>query len=174
MNQEIVALVEHARSDDLPLSQQHAAFAELVHRFEESALGWSLERLDDPEEAKDATQDAFIAAWLKLRQLREPAAFGVWLKRLIATQCGRRRRKSARREGLPKTGHPEAGQCYFERRELERSLVSAMSTLSESEYRVVVLFSWSCFTFSAGKSTRSPEFSECHVALSGSVSTRRA
>jgi RNA polymerase sigma-70 factor (ECF subfamily) len=140
MNQDIVALVDHARNDDLPIYQQHAAFAELVHRFEESAFCWSLDLLDDPEEAKDATQDAFVTAWLRLRQLREPAAFGAWLKRLVATQCRRRRRKSRSSEVLCEPRQREAGQCYLERRELQRSLVTAMSSLSESEYRVVVLF----------------------------------
>src|SRR5688572_32513576 len=99
MNEDLATIIERARSDDVPVDQQHVAFAELVIRFEERAFGWALHLLDDPEEAKDATQDAFVAAWLKLRGLRDPAAFGVWLKRLIATQCSRRRRKRRETQG---------------------------------------------------------------------------
>src|SRR5687768_3929589 len=104
MNSEIATLVERARNDDLPVDQQHVAFAELVRRFEEAAFGWSFRLLGDPDEAKDATQDAFITAWLKLRQLRDPAAFGAWLRRLIATHCSRRRRN--RSDGLPGENDP--------------------------------------------------------------------
>src|SRR3954452_3306198 len=137
MSADIASIVERARNDDLPVDQQHAAFAELVRRFEESAFGWSLQLLDDPEEAKDATQDAFITAWLKLRQLREPAAFGAWLKRLVATQCRRRRRKSRGDElrGVSDVAHDES-----DHRERQRLLASAMSRLTEAEHRVVVLF----------------------------------
>jgi RNA polymerase sigma-70 factor, ECF subfamily len=80
----IAELVESARDDSLPLDEQHAAFAELVRRFEEAAFAWALQRTHDPEEARDVCQEAFLAAWVKLRQLREPAAFAGWLRRIIA------------------------------------------------------------------------------------------
>ncbi|MFL6247688.1 MAG: RNA polymerase sigma factor [Vicinamibacterales bacterium] len=138
MNQEIAALVVRARNDDLPVDRQHDAFAELVHRFEETAVDWSLRLLDDPEEAKDAAQEAFLTAWLKLRQLRDPAAFGAWLKRLIATQCSRRRRKASSTELLCESS--AVTQCWFERREQQRTLAAAISKLPETEHRIVVLF----------------------------------
>src|SRR5437870_12428289 len=90
MNHDVAALVGRARNDELSIDQQHAAFAELMRRFEESAFSWSLRLLDDPEEAEDAPQDAFLAAWLKLRQRRDPTAFGARLKRRIASQCNPR------------------------------------------------------------------------------------
>ncbi len=141
----LASLVDRARNDDLPVDQQHAAFAELVRRFEEAAFAWSLQLLGDPDEAKDVTQDAFLTAWLKLRQLREPAAFGAWLKRLIATQCNRRRRKRVVEgvipsavEGSPpdSAGDPSTALGMTHGMTLAR----AMTRLSESEYRVVVLF----------------------------------
>ena len=138
MSMEIASIVERARNDDLLLDQQHAAFAELVGRFEEAAFGWSLRLLDDPEEARDATQDAFLDAWLKLRQLREPAAFGAWLKRLVATQCRRRRRRS---RGELRLGRGVAGtHDPSEHRETQRLLAAAMCRLTEAEHRIVVLF----------------------------------
>jgi len=140
MNGDIAAIVDRARNDDLPVDQQHAAFAELVRRFEEPAFGWSLQWLDDPEEAKDVTQDAFITAWLKLRQLRDPAAFGAWLKRLVATQCNRRRRKNRGTEPLCERKLRALTEFRFEHREKQRLLATAMSRLSEPEHRVVVLF----------------------------------
>jgi RNA polymerase sigma-70 factor (ECF subfamily) len=122
-------LVERARNEELPLDQQHAAFAELVRRFEESAARWAFELLDDPEEARDAAQDAFLTAWRKLRQVRDPAAFGAWLKRLVATQCNRRRRKQRSVDYNPT---PPA--------EHDDTLANAISRLSEPHYRVVMMF----------------------------------
>ena len=138
MSTDIASIVEQARNGDLPLDRQHAAFAELVGRFEEAAFGWSFQLLDDPEEAKDATQDAFLDAWLKLRQLRDPAAFGAWLKRLVATQCRRRRRKG--RGELRLAGGVASMHDPSEHRETQRLLAAAMSKLTEAEHRVVVLF----------------------------------
>ena len=138
MQRDVADLVERARNDALAVSEQHAAFAELVRRFEESAFGWSLRRLDDAEEARDATQEAFITAWLKLRQLRDPAAFGAWLKRLVSTQCNRRIRNARREE--PASEREVATQADSEHREKRRFVARAISKLSEAEHRVVVLF----------------------------------
>jgi RNA polymerase sigma-70 factor (ECF subfamily) len=140
MNADIATLVDRARNDALPVDEQHAAFAELVRRFEESAFGWSLQLLDDPEEARDAAQDAFLTAWLKLRRLRDPAAFGAWLKRVIATQCSRRRRRSRITEPAGEETLRAVTECHLERRERQRHLAAAISRLPEAEHRVVVLF----------------------------------
>jgi RNA polymerase sigma-70 factor (ECF subfamily) len=140
MNRDLAAIVAEARNDSLPLDQQHAAFAELVRRFDECAFRWSFRLLDDPGEARDVTQDAFMTAWLKLRQLRDPAAFGAWLKRLVVTQCNRRKRKHRRTESLRQHELRGGTTSDFERRELQRCLAAAMAKLPDSEYRVVVLF----------------------------------
>ena len=86
-------LVRQARDPDAPLSDQHAAFAALVERFEEAAFATALRACDDMESARDACQEAFLVAWRALPQLREPDAFGGWLKRLVRTQCARTRRR---------------------------------------------------------------------------------
>lgn len=65
----------------------------LVERFEEMALASALPLSEDLEAARDACQEAFLVAWRLLPMLREPAAFGAWLKRLIRTQCARARRR---------------------------------------------------------------------------------
>jgi RNA polymerase sigma factor (sigma-70 family) len=58
------------------------AFAELVRR-RQSWLRALLRRLSrDAAMADDVAQRAFIAAWQKLSQLKEPAAFAGWLRSL--------------------------------------------------------------------------------------------
>lgn len=90
----IAALVERARDDSLPLSEQHAAFTELVRRFEEAAFAWALQRVHDPDEARDVCQEAFLTAWAKLRQLRDPAAFAGWLRRIVGRLRVRQQREA--------------------------------------------------------------------------------
>jgi RNA polymerase sigma-70 factor (ECF subfamily) len=140
MNPDLALVVDRARNDSVSVDEQHAAFAELVRRFEEAAFGWSLKLLDDPTEAQDATQDAFVTAWLKLRQLRDPAAFGAWLKRLVVTQCNRRRRRRRDSEFLSAEDLRAVPNAEHEHRDRQRLLAAAMSRLSETECRVVVLF----------------------------------
>lgn len=137
---DLVTIVDRARNDELPVDEQHAAFAELVRRFEEPAFVWSVQLLDDPDAAKDVAQEAFITAWLKLRQLREPSAFGAWLKRLIVTHCNRHRRKTRGTESPCEEEVCPLSNLELERRERQRLLAAAMARLSNAEYRVVVLF----------------------------------
>ncbi len=57
--------------------------------------------LGDDSDARDATQDAFLAAWRGLRGLRDPERFDAWLKRILVNSCravGRRRRRTSIRE----------------------------------------------------------------------------
>lgn len=74
-------LVDRARRGD------HDAFAELA--------GASISRLDsaawlilrDPDQAKDAVQNALVRAWRDLPTLRDPERFDAWLHRLLVRAC---------------------------------------------------------------------------------------
>src|SRR5262245_48234540 len=85
----VADLVRRARDPRATARARHAAFAILVERFEEMAFATALRACDGPESARDACQEAFLVAWRRLPALREPAAFGGWLKRLVRTQCSR-------------------------------------------------------------------------------------
>lgn len=62
-----------------------AAFGELFERFERHVFTVALRRLGNYAEAQELVQDVFIQAMQKLDQLRQPEAFGGWL-RMIATR----------------------------------------------------------------------------------------
>lgn len=130
---EVGRLVARARDERLPIGERHAAFEELVRRHDEAALAWALRRVDDLDDARDAVQDAFIAAWSKLDSLREADAFGAWLKRLVATAC--RRRRTAREVAAPAAPAPP-----FERSEARRELARPLAQLPRDQLRAVVLF----------------------------------
>lgn len=94
---DVADLVRRARDSRAPIAAQHMAFTRLVERFGEMAFATALRGSDDIEAARDACQEAFLVAWRMLPRLREPEAFGGWLKRLLRTQCARARR----RRGVP-------------------------------------------------------------------------
>jgi RNA polymerase sigma-70 factor (ECF subfamily) len=143
---DIAALAALAGDTSAPLPDRHRAFGRLVARFQDVAFGWALAALGgDRAAAEDAAQEAFAAAWLHLPALREPAAFPGWLRRLVATRCGRRtRRKEAATPPLPLAdgvmGAADGPHADYERRERAEAVRGAVARLPEAERSVVVLF----------------------------------
>lgn len=80
-------LVQQVQAGQGP--RQHAAFDELMRRFRGMAYHYALGILGDPQQAEDATQEAFLTAYKRINQLREPAAFPTWLRLIVRTQCDR-------------------------------------------------------------------------------------
>ncbi len=65
------------------------AFAVLVRRFQDMAVGYGYSILHDFQLAEDAAQEAFFEAYRTLSRLREPAAFAGWFRRIVFQQCDR-------------------------------------------------------------------------------------
>ena len=55
---------------------------ERLYRTHASRVHALARRMLSPDEAAEATQDAFVRAWQKIGQFRGEAAFGTWLHRL--------------------------------------------------------------------------------------------
>lgn len=60
-----------------------SAFAELIRRFERTALSVAYGCVSDASTAGDVTQEAFLRAWQRLGELKEPDRFGAWLTRIV-------------------------------------------------------------------------------------------
>ena len=63
------------------------AFEPLVSRYQNAAFATALNCVRDRADAQDIVQDAFVTAYCKLGQLRNPAAFGGWLRQIVANGC---------------------------------------------------------------------------------------
>ena len=74
------------------------AFEPLVRRYQNAAFAVAMGFLRDRTDAEDVVQDAFVAAYCKLSQLKDPAIFGSWLHRIVVNCCKewRRRQKVSR------------------------------------------------------------------------------
>ena len=61
------------------------AFEALFRAHRDSIFSIAMHYLRDRDAAEDVTQDAFVRAWDQLPKLREPAAFGGWLRTVSYT-----------------------------------------------------------------------------------------
>lgn len=130
-------LVERARNPALALREQHDAFAELVGRCQHIVFKWALSSLQNADDAREAAQDAFVTAWIRLPQLRDASAFIVWLKRIVRTQCHRRLRRRAAE--FPEAGSALTIENHASLSDDKALLASAIAGLPEGERDVVVL-----------------------------------
>lgn len=82
------------------------ALAALLERYRASLYAAAIRLLRDRDEARDAVQDTMLVAMARLDSLRDPAAVGGWLHRILRNTCFTYRRRSARCEP---TGQVDAG-----------------------------------------------------------------
>ena len=114
------------------------AFARLVDRYQNLALGYAYGWLGDSDRANDVAQEAFIDAFLHLHQLREPAAFAGWLRRIVHKHCDRQTRRRTVEPELQENqvqGPDAAAQRAQEARWVRR----AIEALPQHERLVVAL-----------------------------------
>src|SRR5579871_3745811 len=94
MNAEHVILVQRAQLKDA------AAFTQLVCTYQRMCLSIAFKVLSDATAANDVCQDAFIKAWQRLSDLREPGHFGTWLCGIVRNLAVDRIRRRKRSESL--------------------------------------------------------------------------
>lgn len=120
------------------------AFGELVGRYADQARRVARAVVQDPDDADDAAQDAFLSALVKLEQYDPSRPFGPWLMRIVANAAtDRRRRRRVRRaealdEGL--VAGAQRPDADTERELLGERLRQALAELPERRRLAVVLF----------------------------------
>jgi RNA polymerase sigma-70 factor, ECF subfamily len=82
------------------------AFGELVRRWERRIFALTYGMLGREEDARDATQETFLAAFRNLRGFRGEAKVSSWLHRIAVNQCiSRQRRSKVRSESALEDEH---------------------------------------------------------------------
>ncbi len=142
---DVDTIVVRAADPNSPSAARREAFGELVIRFQDMAFGCAFAVLGDVYLAQDTAQEAFVVAWQKLAQLREPAAFPGWFKRIVLTQCNRLLR-CKRLQVLPLDAGANAStddpgpHFSAERQDLLTKVLQAINALPENERLVTTLF----------------------------------
>ena len=133
----------------LAVGGDRSAFARLMEHYQSACYGLAWRLIGDPDQAADATQDAFIHAYDALRSYRG-GIFRSWLMRITANASYDILRRAQRRPttALPE---PEEGQAELpdigavnpveeaQKSELYRYLERALRLLPEDQRVAVVL-----------------------------------
>jgi len=85
------SLADRARNGDLD------AFEELMHARIDAIYRLSFAIVGDEADARDSTQETFIAAWRRIRGLRDPGRFDAWLQRIAVNSARMTLRSRGRR-----------------------------------------------------------------------------
>jgi len=115
------------------------AFAELVKRYERMVYAVALDILRNAHAAQDTAQDAFVAAYQKLRGLRKPAAFGSWLLKIARHQAIRRLRLRVKTLPLDEARLATTANCDGQFDVDSRGLLAAVTKLPAHQRQVVML-----------------------------------
>ncbi len=131
------------------LAGDKTAFGELITRYHGRALAFA-HRLLGSTYAEDAVQEAFLAAFLKLENLRDHDRFSAWILGILANVC--RSRLRLLREGyfhdvlggeaivgLRLEDFEPSAEAVFETRELHSLISDAIEALPEEQREAVRL-----------------------------------
>jgi len=144
---------------ELAVSQDSEAFGLIVRRWERKIFALCFGMLGREDEARDAAQETFIAAYRNLANFRGEAKVSSWLHRIAVNQCltVKRRAKTRSEEYLdeedggeerifvaPLSNSPARKAEQFERLKLVRT---AVSSLPSDLRQVVVMKEFEDMTF---------------------------
>jgi RNA polymerase sigma-70 factor (ECF subfamily) len=109
--------METATSDEQmverALSGDPEAFGEIVRRWERRIFALSFGMLGREEDARDATQETFLAAFRNLRGFRGEAKVSSWLHRIAVNQCITRQRRAKVRNETALEDEAEKNAAVF-------------------------------------------------------------
>ncbi|HLL74303.1 MAG TPA: sigma-70 family RNA polymerase sigma factor [Pyrinomonadaceae bacterium] len=145
-------LVERAVSGDAE------AFGEVVRRWERRIYALAYGILGREDEARDAAQETFVAAYRNLANFRGEAKVSSWLHRIAVNQCVTRRRRARVRGESSLEAEQEDGRAQFasavespthaaESRERAEAVRRAVAALPQELREVVVLKEFEGLTF---------------------------
>jgi len=146
-------IVERALSGDAE------AFGEIVRRWERRIFALAYGMLGREEDARDATQETFLAAFRNLRGFRGEAKVSSWLHRIAVNQCiTRQRRAKVRSESaLEEEQEKDAGSFatplrlspvrITERTQITHAVRRAVNSLPVELKQIVVMKEFEELTF---------------------------
>lgn len=142
-NTAYVRRVEDGELVEATLSGQSHAFGTLIERYERAVYNLCLRTMRNPEDGKDATQEAFLKAFRSLRTFRTGAKFSTWIFSIAYHTCCDRLagRKRFSNEDLPDRADPAPGPAQLvEAREDARALRAAIDVLPQKYRSVITLY----------------------------------
>ena len=138
-------LLEQAQRGD------QAAFGELVQLYEKKVYALTLRMCKNPDDAAEAAQEAFLAAWQGLKFFRGESSFSTWLYRLASNASVDLLRREQRHRGAagPSLNDEETyadvpsdapdPQTLAERSELRQQIEAGLRAMTPEHREVLIL-----------------------------------
>ena len=138
-------LLEQAQRGD------QAAFGELVQLYEKKVYALTLRMCKNPDDAAEAAQEAFLAAWQGLKFFRGESSFSTWLYRLASNASVDLLRREQRHRGAagPSLNDEETyadvpsdapdPQTLAERGELRQQIEAGLRAMTPEHREVLIL-----------------------------------
>lgn len=119
---------------ELASGPEPEAFGEIVRRWDRKIFALCFGMLGREDEARDAAQEAFIAAYRGISKFRGDAKVSSWLHRIAVNQCltTKRRTKTRSEEFIDEEKHEE--ERYFVASEL-----TSPSRTTEAKERLILV-----------------------------------
>ena len=131
-------LVERARNGDV------TAYEQLIRTYQDIAARTAYVITGGAADAQDAAQEAFIAAYLNLAALREPAAFLGWFRRVVIKHSDRERRSLKPSHPLDESVEPSPAVLdpmrTVEASENKSAIHKAIAELPAIQRQIITLF----------------------------------
>ena len=138
MTQEDINLVRRS------IQGEQDAFEDLVRKYQDAVYGLAFHMTGDFADAQDIAQQAFVTAYLRLSQLKDPNKFVSWLNKITVNESVswlRKRQRIAQLQGqmMYANGTAPTPHQECEERELDANVSKALKSLSEKNRLAVTL-----------------------------------
>lgn len=128
---------------EMALSGGPQAFGPIIERYKDAVFGVALSRLRNFHDAEDMTQSAFVEAFDKLPDLKDPNRLGAWLRSITIHRCINYLKREARSVTIDSIEEPESPlnpQHDLEQTELREQVLTAIGRLSKTQRETVTLY----------------------------------
>ena len=116
-----------------------AAFGLLVERYERVLFSVALRMLGDAEDARDATQDAFVKVYQRLGDYNAEYRFFSWIYRILTNEClNALRARRPQQPDVPETSTTSGALETLELEERRQAVQNAIAALPP-DYRDVLI-----------------------------------
>jgi len=128
---------------EMALSGGPQAFGPIIERYKDAVFGVALSRLRNFHDAEDMTQSAFVEAFDRLPDLKDPNRLGAWLRSITIHRCINYLKREARSVTIDSIEEPESPlnpQHDLEQTELREQVLNAIGRLSKTQRETVTLY----------------------------------
>ena len=152
------------------------AFESLVKMHEKNVYNLALKLMKNREDALDASQDAFLKAWISIKSFRGESKFSAWLYRLTYNTCLDVIRKAKKGEIISLTSNDEEEEVVdvkdnaptpeeaAVKKETQQTVRDAVDNLPEEYRQIIIMREFTGLSYA--------EIAECTGLNEGTVKSR--